>query len=571
MTRPVQRSPSYLSRNKYSYYFRIRVPDDMRSYFVQKELRYSLKTGYLGTAKPKAMLMAGLCLNLFDTLRKDENVMKLSRQEIQVIVNKAIRAFLEYTEAHRLVGAKELDFSQNQKELSDLSDSMGVGLPSPGDTRFSLAALFSKATQLTQQSLKEADYTKYERTVQTLIKLNKLDIEKGSIEFMQLSREFLKAYNKWSGVEAKRDQGDYSDDVEVMFPVPNDNGPKGQAPLNTNGHEGDIETLGTILDEYWKRRIGGWGAAAVESYERYKSRLLEHFGNDKPISAISYKDMEAFRDELKEKGNRGKPVSVKTVNLHLEFYSGVFNHAIQSGRILHSPVNGLKLSDKRNQQELNDPFTQGDLTKLFHCKEYKEDLLDTGWKFWLPPLLLYTGARLEELCQLYVDDIKTIDGIWVLDIDATRPDQKVKTHEKRYVPLHPFLTDDLGLIEFTRRLPDPDGRLFPDLIPIGQRKRYGHYPSSNWFPRFKKKCGIKAPKGKKTIHSFRHNVAACLMEQDVQEYVIAMMLGHKHAQISTGRYGKKYEPAMLMEKAVMKLDYPVDLSHLKNSKWARTG
>lgn len=57
------------------------------------------------------------------------------------------------------------------------------------------------------------------------------------------------------------------------------------------------------------------------------------------------------------------------------------------------------------------------------------------------------------------------------------------------------------------------------------------------------------------------------MEQDVQEYVIAMLLGHKHPQISIGRYGKKFEPHLLMEKAVMKLDYAVDLTHLKDSKW----
>jgi len=57
------------------------------------------------------------------------------------------------------------------------------------------------------------------------------------------------------------------------------------------------------------------------------------------------------------------------------------------------------------------------------------------------------------------------------------------------------------------------------------------------------------------------------MEQDVQEYVIAMLMGHKHPQISTGRYGKKFEPKMLMEKAVIKLNYELDLSHLKKSKW----
>jgi integrase len=287
--------------------------------------------------------------------------------------------------------------------------------------------------------------------------------------------------------------------------------------------------------------------------------------------------MEQFRDELKATGNKGKPIAIKTVNLHLEFYSGLFNHAIQSGRIIHNPVSGVKFSDKRKKQGLNDPFPQADLIKLFHSEKYENDTFDKGWMFWLPILLLYTGARVEELCQLYIDDIKSIKNIWVLDIDETRPDQKVKDHEKRYIPLHPFITDELKFVEYAHSLPDQSGRVFPELKRQGtkskrkggkDRMRYGHYPSTNWFPNYKRKeCGIVAAKYKKTIHSFRHNVSSCLMEHDVQEYVIAMFMGHEHDQISTGRYGQKFEPDMLMERAVYKLDYGIDLSHLKKSKY----
>jgi integrase len=335
-------------------------------------------------------------------------------------------------------------------------------------------------------------------------------------------------------------------------------------------------SLQTILDEYWKKKQSKWGGASHESYDRYTRRLLAHFGGETPIDSIDYKAMEQFRDELNATGNKGKPIAEKTVNLHLEFYSGVFNHAIQSGRISHNPVSGVKFADTRDQQKLNDPFPRKDLERLFHSKEYTQDSFKKGWMFWLPVLLLYTGARVEELCQLYIDDINKVDGHWVFDIDATRPDQSVKTHEKRYLPLHPFITDDLNFIEYVDSLPDQTGRVFPELPLIvtkpkrpgaKERKRYGHKPSTNWFPAYKKRSGVVAEKGKKTIHSFRHNVSACLMENDVQDYVIAMVLGHKHQQISTGRYGKKFDPKLLMEKAILKLDYGIDLTHLKESKY----
>jgi len=40
-------SPSYLVRNHYSYCFRMNVPMDLQPFIGKKELRYSLKTGYL--------------------------------------------------------------------------------------------------------------------------------------------------------------------------------------------------------------------------------------------------------------------------------------------------------------------------------------------------------------------------------------------------------------------------------------------------------------------------------------------------------------------------------------------
>jgi hypothetical protein len=52
------RSPSYLTRNAYSYYFRINVPRDLQPFIGKRELRFTLKTGYIGQAKHKARYLA---------------------------------------------------------------------------------------------------------------------------------------------------------------------------------------------------------------------------------------------------------------------------------------------------------------------------------------------------------------------------------------------------------------------------------------------------------------------------------------------------------------------------------
>jgi integrase len=74
---------------------------------------------------------------------------------------------------------------------------------------------------------------------------------------------------------------------------------------------------------------------------------------------------------------------------------------------------GLRIRIKCKAYEERDIFTNEELTALFHSKEYTEDTFDMPWKFWLPLLGLYTGCRIEELCQLNITDIKKIFGYWI--------------------------------------------------------------------------------------------------------------------------------------------------------------
>ncbi|RMM12795.1 hypothetical protein [Pseudomonas syringae] len=44
--------------------------------------------------------------------------------------------------------------------------------------------------------------------------------------------------------------------------------------------------------------------------------------------------------------------------------------------------------------------------------------------YWLPLLGLYTGGRINELCQLYIDDIKSSEsGVYYLDFNLDTPDK----------------------------------------------------------------------------------------------------------------------------------------------------
>jgi len=64
--------------------------------------------------------------------------------------------------------------------------------------------------------------------------------------------------------------------------------------------------------------------------------------------------------------------------------------------------------------------------------------------FWLPVLGLFTGCRIEELCQLHCSDVIQYDGIWCLDINDEGEKRLKNKSSKRVVPLHQILVDDLN-------------------------------------------------------------------------------------------------------------------------------
>jgi integrase len=84
--------------------------------------------------------------------------------------------------------------------------------------------------------------------------------------------------------------------------------------------------------------------------------------------------------------------------------------------------------------------------------------------------------------------------------------------------------------------------------------KYGYWGKKigNWYGRFNRKHITQDPK--KVFHSFRHTVADTLKQKGVPEGVIAEILGHANQSITTGRYGKRYRPAILLE-SLEKLDF----------------
>ena len=72
------------------------------------------------------------------------------------------------------------------------------------------------------------------------------------------------------------------------------------------------------------------------------------------------------------------------------------------------------------------------------------------YRRWIALLGLYTGARANEICQLYADDVVLVDNIWCIKVQSGRPDQKLKTdNSKRLIPIHAVVLE-AGFLAFVQ-------------------------------------------------------------------------------------------------------------------------
>jgi integrase len=346
-----------------------------------------------------------------------------------------------------------------------------------------------------------------------------------------------------------------------------------------------FEVIELYIEE--QERGGNWSPKSRTEFGACLN-LLSKFCGDIPLSAIDHKAMREYKQALmklpanmnKSPRYRGKdlhelikmdienPMAPATVNKYLDRASSLFRYAVKNGYMSMNPAEGMQLPLTKRDDEFRGVFTHEDLVKLCHSAEYIEDTHKDPYAFWMPILALHTGCRLEELAQLYLDDLREVDGVWVFDIN-NKQDKRLKTKAGvRLIPIHPFLLD-LGIVRYADSLRKQGHvRLFPEL----RRKRDGYGQAvSGWFAKYKVQCGINIAGEKKDFHSFRHTFANILKQHHtVDGVMISEILGHEVGSITMGRYGKRYSPRMLLEEAVMKVSYGVDLGHLKESQYART-
>lgn len=245
---------------------------------------------------------------------------------------------------------------------------------------------------------------------------------------------------------------------------------------------------------------------------------------------------------------RSKDLSPATINKQLALLGAFNTWLVNRGHAERNFFTNLKIKKVKQTHTERDPFNLEEVQLLLKSTSglnpttTSRDGLE-GFKYWLPRLALYTGCRLNELSQLYLEDIQEVDNLLCLTIQDNNEGQHLKNlSSKRTIPIHPAIAD--GFKEYLSGQEGP--RVFPDLT--WTKASFWGGKASNWFGRYKKTLGIEKP-----FHSLRHTFASNLLANGVDSRIIGELLGHS-APGETGRYTGKRPVGQLYE-AIKTLEY----------------
>jgi integrase len=320
------------------------------------------------------------------------------------------------------------------------------------------------------------------------------------------------------------------------------------------------------------RKLEQFAEGRATEYDKAVSLFVGWHGSDPDVGAVTPAIAGAFREALvsypvnasKRSAYRGlsildriakaqedgddRTLAAATVKgNYLDPLRGVFDWAKRTGRIKVNPFEGITITESKaaaRRRERQD-FTDDQLGVLFSAplftgaqKDSGEGLYKpgpiriSGWRYWLPIIALFSGARLNELCGLMVSDFEQQDGIAFFHIRESA-DRGLKTKSSiRIVPIHQALID-LGLLLHVDQMQRAgECRVFPDLEP-GPRGYLSHKPSKFYGRLIARTLGDDAAV---VFHSFRHTFITRMRKAGVPREVRTALVGHEDNSTHEG-YG----------------------------------
>ena len=293
--------------------------------------------------------------------------------------------------------------------------------------------------------------------------------------------------------------------------------------------------------------VSGWALESrprertQEEFKRAVTRLGDFIGSQDAHKVTPDKVAE-YKAYLLTSGK-----SHKTTKNNLSALSAVFGWGFRNRKLSSNPIHGISIKVKKRPDEGRRSFTMEEACRILEAASRAQD-----GKRWVPLILAYSGARVGEVAQLLKDDVRQVEGIWCLDLNARAAAEKSLKNvgSSRLVPLHPEIIR-AGFLDFVKESKD-GAALFPD-FPKRKKGTRGDNASAKLSRWVRSQTGIG--KGDRSVapnHSWRHLFKDRCREADIRNEVQDEITGHRPGTVARS-YGSRQFPVKVLYEAILKL------------------
>ncbi|KQN72412.1 site-specific integrase [Devosia sp. Leaf64] len=513
---------SNLKRRGAIYYARQVVPTDLQATLRTREMLRSLNTTDRRTANVRKLTVLADWQDQFARLRRQRDI---TEEDFAVATWEHYATELRQDEIDRIVPGLNRGATSLIRDhyLSELRKHLGLG-----------------ETVLMHWAA-DAYITK-----------NQLKVEKGSGQYRELCFRLMRAQIEAAQRAGERDAGNYSG-----LPVdPIVTRPAATAEVAKPG-----ERLMDLFERYAKENPKRITKANMDDTRKDIGTFVELMGPDFPVTKLDkkaarewkgllmryplrakersiFKGM-SFKEIIEANGRLPKPIaciSPKTVNSYMAGFGGFCNWLAAHDYIPTNPFSDMYLLVDKTKTNVR-PFTDEERKVLFASPLFHSCKSDMKWhevgahkirdhRYWLPHVMMYSGARPGEIAQLLVDDVRQMHGVWVMHFtDEGDEEKSLKTKGSvRVVPVHSNLIE-MGFIEHVERARNAgERRVFPEAernergqIAAKFEKKFGIYLG---------KLGLKDGRGL-TLYSFRHGWADAMRRAGFMNDDFSFLMGHQ--------------------------------------------
>ncbi|WP_420002902.1 DUF6538 domain-containing protein [Arenibacterium sp. LLYu02] len=603
---------SHLERRGAVYYARMDVPLDIVPFLKKQTLKRSLKTKDENEAKALLYPVLGEWTQMFEDIRARKPLTDASREHavwdhyIATLASDEVARTTPIDEdrVKALTEATISTLAGREPATLDPLEALDATLEYQAITEAASLDALRRTAKLKdmRKQLGEGETALIAAAVNDYLRDHSLYAEPKSREWLSLARQMMRAEIEALQRTIERDSGTYGgqpsdpivrpsahqqsavaqpgEKIMEVFELFAAENPRRVTPDRMNQIRRDIgifvESVGATapVKAIDKIAVRDWKALLI----KYPVRATE---------VTDFQGLEIRQIVAKNEKLKREVLSDRSVNRYLSSLSAYCHWLVSNGYIIANPVSGMTLPKEKRAKTIT--FTPDQLNALFSSPLFTGAQSDkeNRWSkiakpgpikirnhlYWVPLIMLFSGARNGEIGQLATSDVRQLHDKWIFHItedgEQTEQGKSVKTAgSARVLPIHPELIE-LGFLDYhAERVAAGDKQLFPGVTRNARGQIMADF--SREFGKYLTRIGLKDGRGL-SLYSFRHGVADALRRAGYLDNQFGFILGHTEASM-TGRYGQM--PQGMLDQRVSlinAIEYPgLNLDHLKKKHKLRT-